>query len=76
MIDVQRDLLRTLVLPDRGELGRVAAMHAAGRLRAILSRQPRARVIFAAAASQAEMLDQLAISSGIDCGLVDAFLLD
>jgi glucosamine-6-phosphate deaminase len=76
MIEVQRDLLRTVVLADRAELGRVAADHAAGRLRATLATQPRARVIFAAAASQAEMLDALAAADGIDWDRVDAFHLD
>ena len=76
MIELQRDLLRTVVLADRRELGRVAAEHAAGRLRAVLAEQARVRVIFAAAASQAEMLDALAAADGIDWGRVDAFHLD
>jgi glucosamine-6-phosphate deaminase len=76
MSDVQRELLRTVVLKDREELGRIAADHAATRLRAVLSERPRARVIFAAAASQAEMLDALAAADGIDWGRVDAFHLD
>ena len=76
MIEVQRDRLRTLVLPDRSEVGRVAALHAAERLRSVLAERPRARVIFAAAASQAEMLDALAAAEGIDWDRVDAFHLD
>jgi glucosamine-6-phosphate deaminase len=76
MTEVRRDQLRTVVLPDRLALGRVAAEHAANRLRAVLSDRPRARVIFAAAASQAEMLDALAAVDGIDWARVDAFHLD
>ena len=76
MIEVRRDQLRTVVLPDRGALGKAAADHAAARLRALLHEQPRARVIFAAAASQAEMLDALAVADGIDWPRVDAFHLD
>jgi glucosamine-6-phosphate deaminase len=76
MNEVRRDRLRTVILPDRREMGRVAAEHAAERLRAVLEERPRARVIFAAAASQADMLDALAAAGGIDWSRVDAFHLD
>lgn len=76
MIEVQRDRLRTVVLPDRAGMALAAARHAGGRLREILEEKPRARVIFAAAASQAEMLDALAREDGIDWGRVEAFHLD
>jgi glucosamine-6-phosphate deaminase len=76
MIEVQRDRLRAIVLPDRATMAGVAARHAAERLRGILDERPRARVIFAAAASQAEMLDALAREDGIDWGRVEAFHLD
>ncbi len=42
----------------------------------LLAAQPRARVIFAAAASQAEMLAELARQEGIDWVRVEAFHLD
>jgi glucosamine-6-phosphate deaminase len=76
MIEVQRDRLRTVVLPDRTAMAQAAARHAGGRLRSILDVQPRARVIFAAAASQAEMLDALAREDGLDWDRVEAFHLD
>ena len=76
MIELRRDRLRTLVLPDRRALAEAAAAHAAERLRAVLATRPRARAIFAAAASQAEMLDALAIQDGIDWSRVQAFHLD
>jgi glucosamine-6-phosphate deaminase len=68
--------LRTLELPDRASMGSAAADYAADRLRTLLGEQPRARVIFAAAASQAEMLASLASHEGIDWDRVDAFHLD
>jgi glucosamine-6-phosphate deaminase len=76
MIEAQRDRLRTLVLPDRTAMGVAAAGHAAGRLRAVLDSRSRARVIFAAAASQADFLDALSAVDGIDWARVDAFHLD
>ena len=76
MIEVQRERLRTVVLPDRTAMAQAAARHAGGRLRSILDDQPRARVIFAAAASQAEMLDALAREDAIDWERVEAFHLD
>ena len=76
MIELRRDRLRTLVLPDRREMAEAAAAHAAGRLRTVLATRPTARVIFAAAASQAEMLDAMASQGGIDWQRVEAFHLD
>jgi glucosamine-6-phosphate deaminase len=76
MIELRRDALRTVVLPDRRAMAAAAAGHAAERLRTVLAEQPRARVIFAAAASQAEMLEVLAAEDGIDWSRVDAFHLD
>jgi glucosamine-6-phosphate deaminase len=76
VIEVQRDRLRTVVLPDRASMAQAAATHAADRLRAVLDEKARARVIFAAAASQAEMLDALARETGIDWSRVEAFHLD
>ena len=76
MTEIQRDRLRTVVLPDQQAMGAAAAAHTAGRLRGILDARPRARVIFAAAASQAEMLAALAREDGIEWSRVDAFHLD
>jgi glucosamine-6-phosphate deaminase len=76
MIDVVRDRLRTSVYPDRRSMGEAAAAHAGNRLRDVLRERPRARVIFAAAASQRDMLDALAQQGGIDWSRVDAFHLD
>lgn len=76
MIELRRDRLRAVVLPDRPAMASAAAAHAAERLRAILDAGPRARVVFAAAVSQADMLDALVTQPGIDWARVDAFHLD
>jgi glucosamine-6-phosphate deaminase len=76
VIEVRRDRLSTVVLPDRRALAAAAAAHATDRLRDILGTRARARVIFAAAASQAEMLDALAAADGIDWQRVEAYHLD
>jgi glucosamine-6-phosphate deaminase len=74
--EILRDRLRTVVLPDPAQMGATAADYAGDRLRGMLATQPRARVIFAAAASQAEFLASLATRAGIDWSRVDAFHLD
>jgi len=76
VIELQRDLLHTVVLRDRMAMGAAAADHAAARLRARLAVADRARVVFAAAASQNEFLDALSRADGIDWSRVEAFHLD
>jgi glucosamine-6-phosphate deaminase len=73
---IKSDELVTEVLPDRAEMGAAAADYAAGRLRAVLSTAARARVMFAAAASQTEFLEGLAEAEDIDWSRVEAFQLD
>ena len=78
MTELIRDRLRAVVLADRAAIGAAAADHVADRLRALLAGpgSPRARVVFAAAASQLEFLDAIAATDGIDWSRVDAFHLD
>lgn len=76
MTELVREHLRTVVLADRAAIGAESAAYASGRLRELLAAQPRVRVIFAAAASQAEFLVSLADADGIDWPRVDAFHLD
>ena len=76
MTEILRDRLRAVVLADRPALGAAASDYAAGRLRQLLASQERVRVIFAAAASQAEMLEGLVRAEGIAWDRVDAFHLD
>jgi glucosamine-6-phosphate deaminase len=61
---------------DRTAMGAAAAEYVAHRLRFLLPGVGRARVIFAAAASQSEFLDALATAPGIDWSRVTAFHLD
>jgi glucosamine-6-phosphate deaminase len=68
-IDVQ-------VHPDRAAMGRAAAATVAEDLRRRLAGGGRARMIFAAAPSQAETLDALVAEPGIDWGRVAAFHMD
>ncbi|MFE0752883.1 6-phosphogluconolactonase [Inquilinus sp. NPDC058860] len=68
-IDVQ-------VHPSRAAMGRAAAAAVAGDLRRRLQDGGAARMIFAAAPSQAEMLDALVAEPGIDWGRVTAFHMD
>jgi len=78
MIEIERERLQVHVLPDRTAMGSAAADHVAGRLRALLDGDPsrRARLLFAAAASQAEFLAALCRADGIDWARVDAFHMD
>lgn len=76
MTELVRDQLRVVVAADRAAMGAAAAAHATERLRGTLEAQPRARVIFAAAASQQDFLDAFGATPGIDWGRVDAFHLD
>ena len=60
----------------RGEMGSAAAKAAADALRSVLARQPAARMIFAAAPSQSDMLACLIKLDGIDWPRVSAFHMD
>lgn len=61
---------------SRRSMGAAAAAAVAGEIRARLSRQPGVRMIFAAAPSQADMLDLLCAAPGIDWPRVTAFHMD
>lgn len=76
MIDVRDGGLTVVAKPDRTALGAAAAGYVAGRIRDGLAGQPRMRLIFAAAASQAEFLADLCRAEGIDWSRIDAFHLD
>ena len=64
------------IYQSRVEVGRAAAFDVAQELRRRLRDQDRVRIVFAAAPSQLEVLDELVASEGIDWGRVDAFQLD
>lgn len=61
---------------DRREMGRVAARDIADDLRRRLANRPCARLIFAAAPSQSDVLAALVSEPGIDWGRVTAFHMD
>src|SRR4051812_4272534 len=64
------------VLPDCTAMGQAAAADIAAFLSERLTRQDRVRMIFAAAPSQSDALDALAVEPGIDWSRVDAFHMD
>jgi glucosamine-6-phosphate deaminase len=64
------------VYPDRVAMGRAAAAAIAGDLRRRLARQSQVRMVFAAAPSQAEMLEALVSEPDIDWRRVTAFHMD
>ncbi len=67
---------RMRVFDDRAAMGAVAAADVAAELRARLARQPEVRMVFAAAPSQQEMLENLVTEEGIDWPRVTAFHMD
>jgi len=76
MTEDVRERVRVVVSADRDAMGAAAAAYVADRLRAMLEARRRARVIFAAAASQRDFLDALSQVDGIEWSRVDAFHLD
>lgn len=70
------DRLRVTRHADRRALGIAAGQELADCLRAGLARQPRVRVVFAAAPSQDETLDTLVAAGGIEWARVEAFHMD
>jgi glucosamine-6-phosphate deaminase len=74
--ELQRDRLQVRVFPDRRSMGMAAGAVAAARLRSVLAVSRRARVMFAAAPSQHEMLAALTLAPDVDWARVDAFHLD
>jgi glucosamine-6-phosphate deaminase len=69
------DKLHAKVYVDRAALGRAAAGEVAAKLRELLVKQP-VSVIFAAAQSQNEFLENLVAAKGIDWPRVTAFHMD
>lgn len=64
------------VFPSRAELGASAAHDIAAALRDRIARAGRARVVFAAAPSQSDMIEALAREPGVDWSAVTAFHMD
>ncbi|ULO05802.1 glucosamine-6-phosphate deaminase [Paenibacillus sp. 19GGS1-52] len=70
------DSLLVRVYANRQALGEAAAMEAAIAIRALLASKRSVRIIFAAAPSQNEFLDTLALAPDIDWTKVTAFHMD
>ncbi|MDQ1908942.1 glucosamine-6-phosphate deaminase [Paenibacillus sp. GD4] len=70
------DKLQVQVYPGRSELGISAAQEAAEAIRERLREQDRVRIVFAAAPSQNEFLEQLCREEGIDWSRITAFHMD
>jgi len=70
------DQLQTLVFENRTMLGEAAGKDAASEIKKLLGKQPRVRMIFAAAPSQNEFLDTLVRDNEIDWTRIDAFHMD
>lgn len=68
--------LRVEVYPTQAQAGNAAAEVAGDRLRRQLIKQPRVRIIFAAAASQIDFLAGLAREPGVHWTRVEAFQMD
>jgi len=70
------DMLKVRIFKDRKALGRAAGEAVAEKMREILRYQKELFVVFAAAPSQNEFLEELGTRAGVDWGRVAAFHLD
>lgn len=70
------DLLEYRVYESRRQMGAAACRDVAARMRELLASQERVRMIFAAAPSQNEFLEELSKTEGIDWSRVTAFHMD
>lgn len=75
-MDFYQNKLHVRSYETRPAMGDAAAREGAEMLRALLAKQERVRVIFAAAPSQNEFLDALCAAPGIDWQRVTAFHMD
>jgi glucosamine-6-phosphate deaminase len=73
---IQPSALAVHLLSSRTELGQTAGRDIADAIRTAIADQGGARVVFAAAPSQAETLGSLLTAPGIDWSRVDAFHMD
>lgn len=73
---VQTQAPQVRIFADRQQLGQAAAAAIAADLRQVLASQATARLVFAAAPSQTQMLQALALEAGIDWQRVTAFHMD
>jgi len=76
MVTFQKDKLRVQIYPTRQEMGFAAAKDVAETIDILLKQQPEVNIIFAAAPSQNEFLEELSAMSRIDWQRVNAFHMD
>jgi glucosamine-6-phosphate deaminase len=72
----KKDLLTVQIFETRREMGYKAALLAAEKIRNLLEKKVSISMIFAAAPSQNEFLEALAIQPGIDWNRITAFHMD
>ena len=72
----QKDKLRIQIYPTRREMGLAAAKEVAGTINNLLTLQPEVNMIFAAAPSQNEFLEELTSMSHINWQKINAFHMD
>jgi glucosamine-6-phosphate deaminase len=73
---IQVDQIKVEIYPDRAALGCAAATDIANRIQTLLKEQKIIRMVFAAAPSQNEMLDELTKNKDIDWSRIVAFHMD
>ena len=73
---LQAENLKILVYDSRADMGRAAALHAAGIIRAVAEKKGEVNVIFAAAPSQNEFLEALRGMNDLPWNRVNAFHMD
>lgn len=75
-LSLKADHLQVNVFSNRSQLGEAAGRQAAQAVRERLAEQERVRIVFAAAPSQNEFLEQLCREEGIDWARITAFHMD
>jgi len=76
MKTMTKDLLRVKIMPDRDEMGRIAAEDIRMKIRSLLETKDEINMIFAAAPSQNDVLKHLTAFDDIDWGRINAFHMD
>ena len=74
--EFQKDNLIVKIFPDRRTMGNVSAEEAAEKIKSLLIKKSEIRIVFAAAPSQDEFLDELAVIEGIEWERITAFHMD
>ena len=72
----KKDNLEVKIYPTREELGSAAGYEAANRIKTLQRTQPFVNIIFAAAPSQNEFLENLINQEGIEWERINAFHMD